>query len=146
MPSVESTERVAPTSAVAADTPWLERLRIRPFFQPIVDLSSGLPLGYEILSRGAAPFGSPDVMFRMAKDLDLLWDLERACRTAAIQKIASLPAPLRGSRFFLNVSPQVFSDSRFIEGLNLARYRANLGAWARGSSHRLFCLEMTKYA
>jgi len=30
--------------------------------------------------------------------------------------------------------------------MNLARYRANLGAWARGSSHRLFCLEMTKYA
>ncbi len=81
--------------AVDEGAPWLERLRIRPFFQPIVDLSSGLPLGYEILSRGAAPFGSPEVMFRMAKEMGLLWDLERACRTAAIQKISSLPAALR---------------------------------------------------
>ncbi|HEV8578098.1 MAG TPA: EAL domain-containing protein [Thermoanaerobaculia bacterium] len=98
---------------------WLDRLRIRPFFQPIIDLSSGSPLGYEILSRGTAPFGSPAVMFQVARESDLLWDLERACRTAALQGIAGLPPHLRGSRFFLNVSPQILSDNRFVEGFTL---------------------------
>jgi EAL domain-containing protein (putative c-di-GMP-specific phosphodiesterase class I) len=102
---------------------WLDRLRIRPFFQPIVDLSTGRPLGYEVLSRATAPFGSPAVMFRMARELGLLWDLERACRAAAIEGIAGLPPRLRGSRYFLNVSPQILSDSRFVEGYTLGRLR-----------------------
>jgi EAL domain-containing protein (putative c-di-GMP-specific phosphodiesterase class I) len=102
---------------------WLDRLRIRPFFQPILDLTSGQPLGYEILSRGTAPYGSPDVMFRVARELDLLWDLEYACRAAAIQGIAALPATLRGPSFFLNVSPQVLSDSRFVKGFTLGMLR-----------------------
>lgn len=102
---------------------WLGRLRIRPFFQPILDLSSGLPIGYEILSRGAAPFGAPEAMFRVARELDLLWDLERACRAAAMRRISELPPHLRGSRFFLNVSPQVLSDSRFEQGFTLGVLR-----------------------
>ncbi len=108
--------------AVEAGT-WLDRLQIRPFFQPIVDLSSGQPVGYEILSRGAAPFGSPEVMFRVAREMDLLWDLERACRAAAMQGISGLPPQLRGSRFFLNVSPQILSDSRFVQGFTLSMLR-----------------------
>ncbi len=102
---------------------WLDRLRIRPFFQPIIDLSSGLPPGYEILSRGAAPFGSPAVMFQVARELDLLWDLERACRAAAIQHISALPPRVRDARFFLNVSPQILSDSRFIQGFTMGMLR-----------------------
>lgn len=105
---------------------WLDRLHIRPFFQPIIDLSSGLPLGYEILSRAVAPFGLPAVMFQVARELDLLWDLERACRAAAIQGIATLPPRLRDSQFFLNVSPQILSDSRFVQGFTLGMLR-NLG-------------------
>lgn len=102
---------------------WVEGLAIRPFFQPILDLSTGQPLGYEVLSRGTAPFGPPEVMFRIAKELGVLWDLERACRMAALQRISTLPPRLRASRFFLNVSPQILSDPRFIEGFTLGALR-----------------------
>lgn len=102
---------------------WVDGLAIRPFFQPIFDLSSGLALGYEVLSRGTAPFGAPEVMFGVARELGVLWDLERACRRAALEHISRLPPRLRASRFFLNVSPQILSDPRFIEGFTLGALR-----------------------
>ncbi len=98
---------------------WLEDLTIRPFFQPILDLTSGLPLGYEVLSRGTPPYERPEAMFQRARETGLLWDLERCCRTAALHKIASLPPEARKARFFLNVSPRVLSDPRFIQGFTL---------------------------
>jgi EAL domain-containing protein (putative c-di-GMP-specific phosphodiesterase class I)/GGDEF domain-containing protein len=98
---------------------WGDGYAVQPFFQPIVDLTSGLPLGYEVLSRGTPPFEMPDRMFRHARETGLLWDLERACRTAALLKIASLPPSARQTRFFLNVSPQILSDPRFAQGFTL---------------------------
>ena len=98
---------------------WGDGFTVRPFFQPILDLTTGLPLGYEVLSRGTAPFEMPDRMFHHARETGLLWDLERACRTAALLKIASLPPGERQTRFFLNVSPQVLSDPRFVQGFTL---------------------------
>lgn len=115
-------ERSTVEAPMEAST-WVEGLAIRPFFQPILDLSTGQPLGYEVLSRGTAPFGSPEVMFNLAKELGALWDLERACRMAALQRISALPPRLRASRFFLNVSPQILSDPRFIEGFTLSALR-----------------------
>ncbi|HVS31776.1 MAG TPA: EAL domain-containing protein [Thermoanaerobaculia bacterium] len=54
---------------------------IRTVFQPVVDLDTGAILGYEALSRG--PAGSdlekPEVMFELARDFDLVWDLETLC-------------------------------------------------------------------
>ena len=94
--------------------------RITPFFQPLVDLHLAEVFGYEVLSRAPEPFSKPIELFAAAERHGLLWDLERACRLAALERIADLPAPYRDKRFFLNVSPHVFSDPRFRGGFTLA--------------------------
>ena len=101
-------------AAPIAAEPWVERLRVRPVFQPIVDLAAGQPLGYEVLSRGTPPYESPEAMFRQARREGFLWELEQACRNAAIGRISELPLQRRGARFFLNVSPQILADPRFL--------------------------------
>jgi EAL domain-containing protein (putative c-di-GMP-specific phosphodiesterase class I)/DNA-binding response OmpR family regulator len=54
---------------------------IRTVFQPLLNLETGEIRGYEALSRG--PSGSeienPDVIFEIARDFDLIWELERLC-------------------------------------------------------------------
>jgi EAL domain-containing protein (putative c-di-GMP-specific phosphodiesterase class I)/DNA-binding response OmpR family regulator len=54
---------------------------IRTVFQPLVDLESREIRGYEALSRGPAgsEIENPDVIFEIARDFDLIWDLERLC-------------------------------------------------------------------
>jgi EAL domain-containing protein (putative c-di-GMP-specific phosphodiesterase class I)/DNA-binding response OmpR family regulator len=59
----------------------LDERTIRTVFQPIVDLKSRRVVGYEALSRGPAgsKIESPEVIFEMARDLDLTWELEELC-------------------------------------------------------------------
>lgn len=86
------------------------------YFQPIVDLRAGMPLGYELLSRFISPALSIQQAFDIAEQSGLSWDLEYACRSTAIDAISTLSADLRGLKFFLNVSPQILSDPRFVAG------------------------------
>ena len=104
-------------------SPWVARLGLHPVFQPIVDLATGEPLGYELLSRGAHPFESPEAMFRDAERLGLLWELEQGCRSAALGRLAALAASRRGGKFFLNVGPRVLADPRFLAEFTRARLR-----------------------
>lgn len=50
-------------------------------FQPIVNLESRAVVGYEALSRGPAgsEIESPEVIFELARDFDLVWELETLC-------------------------------------------------------------------
>lgn len=54
---------------------------ISTVFQPIIDLRTREIIGYEALSRG--PSGSeienPEVIFELARDFDLVWELESLC-------------------------------------------------------------------
>lgn len=54
---------------------------ISTVFQPIIDLRTREIVGYEALSRG--PSGSeienPEVIFELARDFDLVWELESLC-------------------------------------------------------------------
>lgn len=54
---------------------------IRTVFQPVLNLETRQISGYEALSRG--PKGSdienPDVIFEIARDFDLIWELEALC-------------------------------------------------------------------
>ena len=99
----------------ASPTAFIESIRIEPHFHPIIDLFATSVTGYEILSRGTPPYATPYQMFSEAKRLGATWDLERACRAAALEKIATLAEAFRASLFFINVSPEVFSDPRFVE-------------------------------
>lgn len=120
-----------PVTAATLATHVREVIRnqaIRPFFQPIVDLFSGGILGYEILSRGVPPLESPVALFAEAKKASLLWELERACRAAAFRRIGQLGPELQSQRFFLNVSPDIFSDERFFSGFTVdALQEAGIG-------------------
>lgn len=96
-------------------TELIESHQIRPHFHPVIDLITTSVLGYEILSRGAPPLAMPQQMFAEAKRLGMTWELETACRGAALRKISSLPEKLQSALFFINVSPDIFSDPRFLE-------------------------------
>ncbi|MDY7026753.1 MAG: CBS domain-containing protein [Spirochaetota bacterium] len=56
--------------------------QIHCYMQPIYDLYTGRIFGYELLARGVEPFVSPLLMFERAKEWDLTWELEYACRLA----------------------------------------------------------------
>ncbi|MGV8058332.1 MAG: EAL domain-containing protein [Smithellaceae bacterium] len=93
---------------------FIELIQVRPHFHPIVDILTGTVLGYEVLSRGSSPYESPYAMFKEAARLDAIWELEMACCNAALAKIASFPEPLKTANFFVNISPVVFADPRFL--------------------------------
>lgn len=126
----------------AAEPPaWLwngEEPRIASAFQPIVDLMTGEPIGFEVLSRGLDPVQAAHVLFSKARIEGVTFELERACWTAAVRQIALLPLEAKRVPFFFNVGPEVLSDPRFHDGSVLellARY---------GVSPRQIVLEITE--
>jgi len=54
---------------------------ITTVFQPVVNLETRAVVGYEALSRGPAgtELENPEVLFELARDFDLVWDLEALC-------------------------------------------------------------------
>jgi EAL domain-containing protein (putative c-di-GMP-specific phosphodiesterase class I) len=93
---------------------------ITPMFQAIVDLRHGVAAGFEVLSRGPEPFTAPSRLFDRAREIGATWELERACRIAGLGAIAALPKTLRQYTYFLNVSPDVLDDPRFVSGFTRA--------------------------
>ena len=83
----------------------IEREQIHSLFQPILDGSTGEPIGFEALSRGPAgsPLHTPDALFAAAAQAGCLQDLERACTRSAIRSFAQLD--IQG-RLFLNMLPE----------------------------------------
>ncbi len=79
-------------------------------FQPIVDLRTDEIYGYESLARGVKDDGTliyPDKLFRWAREGDMLFYLDRACRetslkTAAVKNITS--------KVFINFIPTAIYD------------------------------------
>lgn len=66
----------------------IEDVRIKTLFQPIIDTNTHDIYGYEALSRGVLKDGSimnPFELFLKAKDMDLLFYLDRVCREASIR-------------------------------------------------------------
>ncbi|OLS01622.1 EAL domain-containing protein [Tissierella creatinophila] len=62
--------------------------RIKTLFQPIIDPRTGEIHGYEALSRGVLKDGTimnPEKLFSIAKEMDLLFYLDRVCREYSIR-------------------------------------------------------------
>lgn len=79
-------------------------------FQPVVNLETRSVVGYEALSRGPAgtELENPEVMFELARDFDLVWDLEALC----IENVVPwLPAVCARGYLFFNL------ESHFIQQL-----------------------------
>ena len=77
-----------------------------PVYQPIVDLATGEPIGFEALTR-FADGSRPNEVFASALECGLGIALERATLAAAIKGARVLP---RGPWLSVNVSPALLSD------------------------------------
>ena len=83
-------------------------------YHPIVVTETKEIFGYEALARGVMrSLRSPEVMFDVAAEADLVWELSRLCRSRAIEGIDSR---LHGKELlFINVDPHDFNDPAFNE-------------------------------
>jgi EAL domain-containing protein (putative c-di-GMP-specific phosphodiesterase class I)/GGDEF domain-containing protein len=83
-------------------------------YHPIVVASTREIFGYEALARGQMrSLRSPEVMFDVAAEADLIWELSRLCRTRALEGMNTRLGP--GQLLFLNVDPHDFADPAFNE-------------------------------
>jgi EAL domain-containing protein (putative c-di-GMP-specific phosphodiesterase class I)/GGDEF domain-containing protein len=83
-------------------------------YHPIVRADTRDVYGYEALARGVMrSLRSPEVMFEVAAEADLLWELSRLCRARAVEGMATRLT--HGELLFLNVDPQDFADPEFSE-------------------------------
>ncbi len=104
----------------------IERGEIVPWFQPIVNLESGEPIGYEALARWARPGGEvlmPGQFIDRAEATGLIARLDRAVISAAAAVVAELPAPLYLS---VNLSARQFHDRELAEWVEEEAARAGL--------------------
>jgi EAL domain-containing protein (putative c-di-GMP-specific phosphodiesterase class I)/GGDEF domain-containing protein len=83
-------------------------------YHPIVVASTREIFGYEALARGQMrTLRSPEVMFDVAAEADLIWELSRLCRARALEGMNTRLGP--GQLLFLNVDPHDFADPAFTE-------------------------------
>ena len=86
----------------------IDRKRIATVYQPIVDLTSRSVIGYEAFSRGPkGALESPDTLFQVAYEAELIWQLERLCRERALR---GLPRLKRHQLMFVNLEPTCVFD------------------------------------
>lgn len=92
-----------------------ETLRTRAVYvdyHPIVNAADGAVFGYEALARGSMrSLRRPEVMFEVAAQAGLIWELSRLCRDRAMEGITQLLKP--GEALFINVDPHDFADPEF---------------------------------
>ncbi len=81
-------------------------------YHPIVRADTGRIFGYEALARGVKrSLRSPEVMFEVAAQADLIWELSRLCRSRALEGMGTRLED--GELLFLNVDPHDFTDPAF---------------------------------
>lgn len=77
-------------------------------FQPIVNLTTGVAIGYEALARNESDslFRNPEMLFQYAARKGHIADLEMVCLANSLEAGWELPA---GVPLFMNVHPSVFT-------------------------------------
>ena len=86
----------------------LSRRRIATLYQPIVDVRTRGIIGYEALSRGPeGEFASPDVLFRVAYESELVFKLDRLCRERALRGFGKMR---KDRLLFINLEPLSIFD------------------------------------
>lgn len=108
----------------------IEQRLFRPVFQPICDLSTGEPVGFEALCRfRPEPYRSPDKWFADAAEVGRGIDLELAVMQQALADAAILPAEVYLS---VNASPGLLVSGR-------------LQAVIAGCTNRRILVEVTEH-
>lgn len=81
-------------------------------YHPIVVTETREVYGYEALARGLLRgLRSPEVLFGVAEEANLIWELSRLCRKRAIEGIDENLKP--DELLFLNIDPHDFRDPKF---------------------------------
>jgi EAL domain-containing protein (putative c-di-GMP-specific phosphodiesterase class I)/GGDEF domain-containing protein len=81
-------------------------------YHPILTTDTSEVFGYEALARGVMrSLRSPEVMFEVAAEADLIWELSRLCRSRAVEGMSTWLTDKQ--LLFLNVDPHDFSDPSF---------------------------------
>ncbi len=83
-------------------------------YHPIVITETQEIFGYEALARGTMKsMRRPEVMFEIAEQTDMIWELSRLCRNTAI---SGMREKLKDDQLlFINVDPHDFTDPMFNE-------------------------------
>jgi EAL domain-containing protein (putative c-di-GMP-specific phosphodiesterase class I) len=109
--SIEERERARRVSDLRAS---LRDRGVYVDYHPIVVTETREIFGYEALARGVMrSLRSPEVMFDVAAEADLVWELSRLCRARAIEGLETRLQP--NEVLFINVDPHDFSDPAFNE-------------------------------
>ncbi len=83
-------------------------------YHPIVVTDTQEIFGYEALARGKMrSMRRPEVMFEVAAQSDMIWELSRLCRNTAI--LGMKDKLEKGQLLFINVDPHDFTDPAFTE-------------------------------
>jgi EAL domain-containing protein (putative c-di-GMP-specific phosphodiesterase class I) len=83
-------------------------------YHPIIITKTEAIYGYEALARGARrALRSPEVLFEVAAEANLLWELSRLLRARAIEGISKILQ--KDQLLFLNIDPNDFDDPAFRE-------------------------------
>ena len=81
-------------------------------YHPIVVTETREVYGYEALARGSnRSLRSPEVLFGVAEEANLIWELSRLCRRKAIEGMPEQLSP--GQLLFINIDPHDFRDPTF---------------------------------
>jgi len=117
----------------------LDADEIVPYFQPIVELRTGVLTGFEALARWRHPIQgpvSPDVFIPLAEENGLIGVLTRNLLRRVFTVAASFPAELSVS---FNISPLQFGDPTLSQQIRSAAHQA-------GFSLKHLILEITESA
>lgn len=100
------TVRDASSGLLAPFRKMMAERGVEAHFQPIIDLHSGRPLGYEGLVRGPqhSPLRSPAALFTVARMAGESVSLEALCREQHLQAFRQRALP---GRLFVNMSPEL---------------------------------------
>jgi len=109
-PEIEVTRSADQSGAAVADV--IARGLLRPVYQPIIELQTGVVLGYEGLIRpvAPAPFTDPTSLFAAAEAGGRVTDLDLACVETLISGADDLPPDAFLS---VNLSPQTIEAPEF---------------------------------
>lgn len=90
----------------------IKTTNIKSLFQPIISLTNGIVMGYEALSRGPqnSYMQNPEVLLKIAKECNKLWELEELFRSKALESISKKKQDVK---LFLNINPQIINSLKF---------------------------------
>ncbi len=86
--------------------------KVQSVYEPIVDTTTLTVFGYEALARGpqGTEFASPAMLFPVAEEEGLSFQLDCLCRRTAIEGAIDFP---EGAKLFMNIRPSAIHDPSF---------------------------------